>query len=152
MTDEEWTFGTLERFLSEKISALHKLVDQRNCDSEKALDAALHSMEARLESMNKFREALADQRLADEKNRSIVEDTFLTKEIYSLEQRNLETGVHKNAERIIEIDKKLFALSELKVDKREGLSAKYMNSVIIFAALSFIGSIASIILGVFSHH
>lgn len=148
--DKEWTFDTLERFLSEKISALNKLIDQRHADSGKALDIALQSMERRLESMNEFRQALADQRLADERNRSTIEDSFLTKEIYGLEHRNLEEAVHKNSERVADIDKKLFALSELKVDKREGLSSKYMVSAILFAALSFMLSIGGILLN-FAH-
>ena len=50
------------------------------------------------------------------------------------------------------MEKKLFALSEVKVDKREGLSSKYMYSAILFAALSFIGSIIGIALSFANRH
>lgn len=134
---EEWTLATLKMFL-----------ERRHDDAEKAVDTALVSMDKRLNSMNEFRLAMADQRLQDEKSRTVIQETFLTKEIYGLEQRNLETLVGKNSDRIIEMDKKLFALSELKVDKREGLNSKHIYSVILFSALSVIISL----IGIFLHH
>ena len=145
---DEWTHGTLEVHLSEKIKALHLLMDQRQKDSEKALDVALAAMNKRLEGMNEFRQSLSDQRIEDEKSRSHIQETFVVKEIYNLEHLTLENMVNKNADRIVEIDKKLFALSELKVDKREGLSSKYMYSAILFSVLSFIGLVVTIILNV----
>lgn len=139
-----WTLDTLETYLSEKISALQSLMEQRQKDTEKALEVALQAMDRRLEGMNEFRETLSDQRLADEKNRSSAQENFVDKKIYDLEHGSLESLISKNADHIIEMDKKLFALSELKVDKREGLSSKYMYSAILFAALSFIGSLIGI--------
>src|SRR6266852_431423 len=121
---KDWTFDTLEIFLSEKVSTLSRLVDQRQTADEKALAVALEAMNRRLESMNEFRQTLSDQRLADERSRAKVQENLVHKEIYDLEHRNLENLMIKNSERINEIDKKLFALSELKVDKREGLSSK----------------------------
>src|SRR6266576_2488027 len=147
-----WTLETLERYFSDKIDALQKLVDHRQGDAERALSVALEAMNRRLEGMNEFRQALSDQRFADEKNRAKIEEGLVTKEIYELEHSILETLVGKNAEHIIEIDKKLFALSELKVDKREGLSSKYMYSAILFAALSFVGSAIGIFLSFANHH
>ncbi len=149
---KDWTFNTLEIYLSAKISALHNLVDLRQQDTEKALDAALEAMNRRLEGMNEFRQTLSDQRLADEKARSEVQANLVTREIYGLEHNLLKTSVDKNAEHINEMEKKLFALSELKVDKREGLSSKYMYSAILFAALSFVGSAIGIFLNVANHH
>lgn len=137
MPNEEWTLATLKMFL-----------EQRHDDAEKAVDTALVSMDKRLNSMNEFRLAMADQRLQDEKSRTIIQETFLTKEIYGLEQRNMETIVGKNSDRIIEMDKKLFALSELKVDKREGLNSKHIYSVILFS----VASVAISLLGIFLHH
>lgn len=148
MTDEGWTLGTLKTHLSEKITSHEDFAEQRHNDTEKAREAALASMNKRLESMNEFRLAISDQRLLDEKSRTIIQETFLTKEIYGLEQRNLETLVNKNSDRIIEMDKKLFALSELKVDKREGLNSKHIYSVILFSAVSVVISLV----GIFLHH
>lgn len=147
--ESDWTPETLKEYLDLKIADLEQLVDQRQSDVDKALDAALKSMDARLEGMNEFRQTLADQRLNDEKHRTSVEATFLTKEVYALEHRNLENIVSKNYDaamlateknttRIVEIDKKLFAVSELKADKREGLSSNYYISGIMFGAMSFI--------------
>lgn len=147
-----WTLETLEIHFSEKLAALHMLMDQRQRDTDRALDVALQSMNRRLESMNEFREALSDQRLSDERNRSKVQEQYVAKEIYDLEHGALEKLIGKNSDHIVEMDKKLFALSELKVDKREGLSSKYMYSAILFAALSFIGSIIGIFWNFANHH
>lgn len=147
-----WTLDTLEIHFSEKLAALHMLMDQRQKDTDRALDVALQSMNRRLESMNEFREALSDQRLSDERNRSKVQEQYVAKEIYDLEHNALEKLISKNSDHIVEMDKKLFALSELKVDKREGLSSKYMYSAILFAALSFIGSIIGIFWNFANHH
>lgn len=150
--DKDWTLKTLEIYLSEKISALHTLMGQRQTNDEKALEVALEAMNRRLEGMNEFRQTFADQRLADERNRSQAQEGFVDKKIYDLEHRNLEALISKNASQIAEMDKKLFALSELKVDKREGLSSKYMYSAILFAALSFIGSVVGIVLSFANRH
>jgi hypothetical protein len=150
-TNKGWTPETLEIYLSSKISAVRELTDQRHEDAEKAIESALQSLDKRLEGMNEFRATLTDQRLADEKHRSENQGTFITKEVYGLERNTLETVINKNADRIAEIDKKLFALSELKADKREGLSSKYMVSAVLIAGLSFMASVAGILWNVANH-
>ena len=149
--DDGWTLKTLEVYLSEKIDALRQLVDQRQTDYDKAIDSALKAMDRRLEGMNEIRGTLSDQRVLDEKHRSETAGTFLSKEVYKLEHDTLQTVINKNAERIAEIDKKLFALSELKADKREGLSSKYMFAAILFAGLSFIASVVGIAYNIINH-
>jgi hypothetical protein len=144
-TSPGWTFATLEQHFSKQLADLRELIEQRHRNSEKAADLALKALDHRLEGMNEFRQTLSDQRLADERERSKAQENFVRKEIYDLEHRNLETLIAKTVDRINEIDKKLFALSELKVDKREGLSSKYMYSAILFASLSFIGTIIGIL-------
>jgi hypothetical protein len=142
--DNGWTLHTLEKFLSERIENIQQQFDTRNRMNEEAVKTALEVMNRRLDAMNEFRASLSDQRLADEKERAHTEDTFLTKEIYGIEHKNLETLIAKNTQQIIELDKKFFALSELKVDKREGLSTRYMTSAIIFSAFSFLASAVTV--------
>lgn len=139
--DNGWTLKTLERYLSGRIDNLAQQIGTRVETDRRALDSALESMDRRLEGMNEFRQTLSDARISDEKERTKLTENFMTKDLYEAEHRSLESIVQKSIDRVTELDKKLFALSELKADKREGVSTRYMNGAIIFAGLSFLLSL-----------
>ncbi len=150
--DNGWTLKTLERFLSGKIDSLALQVSTRVDTDRRALDNALESMDRRLEGMNEFRQTLQDARLAEERERLKLSENFIPRELFEAEHRALEVIVQKSIDRVAELDKKLFALSELKADKREGVSVRYMNGAIIFAGLSFLLSLLGGAWGLLHNH
>lgn len=82
MTDIEWTLASLRIYLEALIAAVAAQLSEHKVAADRAVSSALMAMEKRLDGMNAFRQALADQTA-----------TFITRTEADAEHRRLQTAL-----------------------------------------------------------
>lgn len=98
-----WTVETLKEYIDTLIDKHEKFNDQKFYMTKEAVLKSEQLNEKRLDAMNQFREQLKDQ-----------STTFLTKEVYNVEHRNLLSKV-ESVTKIVYIGIGLISIIEIAI-------------------------------------
>jgi len=139
-----WTLDTLEKFLSDKISALDRFcntsfiqqkerVDMALAASDKAITKAEQTTEKRFEGVNEFRAALSDQA-----------QLMLTRTEYQASQQTMNARIAMTAEALTKLEARL-------VGKHEGVGGIGSIVIGVAVALSSLVSVAALIITLTRH-